>query len=242
MTHLHPRVAPRAFITGASRGVGAQIALQMAQLGADIALNFREKSARAEKIAAQIAQLGQRATLAQADITDAAQLQNAFQTASEQLGAFDFLFLNASGGLEKNRAPDYAFQLNETAQLRALDTALPFLKQGARVVYVTSHLAHFYPEKSVPSVYEVVAQSKKAGETALRAQIPALAKRQISLVVVSGPAIEGTITPKLMQRATRENAENHSTLSVEKFAAAIVEAAQNRELASGATVLVGEAV
>ena len=75
------------------------------------------------------------------------------------------------------------------------------MPRSGRVVFVTSHLAHFYGEKPIFPDYETVAASKKAGETALRERIGELAALGISLVVVSGDLIEGTITPKLLERA-----------------------------------------
>ena len=48
--------------------------------------------------------------------------------------------------------------------------------------------------------YEAVAKSKRAGEDSLRAYAKELSARGISLVIVSGDLIEGTITPRLLQR------------------------------------------
>jgi NAD(P)-dependent dehydrogenase (short-subunit alcohol dehydrogenase family) len=159
-------------------------------------------------------------------------------------GRLDLLVLNASGGLEKGMAADYAMQVNLTAQVRALDLALPLMGEGSRVVFVTSHLAHFHGEKPVYPAYESVAASKRAGETALRERIPSLAARGISLVVVSGDLIEGSITPRLMERqapglidARRDEAGGLP--SVEEFAEAIATAAVDPDLATGDTVFVG---
>ena len=135
-------------------------------------------------------------------------------------------------------------RVNLTAQTRALELAMPLLSKGSRVVFVTSHLAHFHGEKPVYPAYEPVAASKKAGENALRERIPALAERGIALVVVSGDLIEGSITPRLMERqspgliaARREEAGNLPT--VEEFAEAIADAAIDENLATGDTVFVG---
>ena len=160
-------------------------------------------------------------------------------------GRLDFLILNASGGLEKDKDPGYAMQLNLDAQVQAVELALPLMPAGSRIVFVTSHLAHFYGEKPVFPEYEPVAESKKAGEEALRERIPDLAKRGISLVVVSGDLIEGTITPKLLQRGVpglieARRAEAGSLPTVEVFAKAIVDAAGDVSFESGATVYVGE--
>jgi NAD(P)-dependent dehydrogenase (short-subunit alcohol dehydrogenase family) len=59
-----------ALVTGASRGIGAAVALMMAEQGADIAVNFRSKGSRAEEIAGKARALGRRALLVQADLTD----------------------------------------------------------------------------------------------------------------------------------------------------------------------------
>lgn len=233
-----------ALVTGASRGVGAETARQLAQSGADVIINYRSKAPRAQLVADAVAACGQRAHLAPADITIAADV-DAMMNVVREAGALDYLILNASGGLEKNVAPDYAMQLNLTAQVRLADAALPLMKRGGRIVFVTSHLAHFYHQKPMDGIYAPVAASKRAGEDALRAKMNEFAARNVSLVVVSGAAIEGTITPKLLERAQRGTIETRREQSgqlpnVEEFARAIVDAARDESLASGATIYVGK--
>jgi len=167
-----------------------------------------------------------------------------FAIVREHFGHLDLLVLNASDGLEGNRDEDYAMRINLTAQTRAVDLALPLMPDGGRVVFFTSHLAHFLGEEPVYPAYEPVAASKKSGEDALRSLIPELRARGISLVVVSGDVIEGTITPKLMERqspgllaARRRKAGRLPT--VDDFARAVVDAAEDASLMSGATVFVG---
>ena len=230
-------------ITGASRGVGATLAEIMARRGADLILNYRNKRSRAEAVAAQVRALGRRALLVQADITVPEDVERMMCEAAA-VGSLDALVLNASGGLEKNQTPDYAQRLNRDAQINLAERALPLMPEGGRIVFVTSHLAHFYGEKPVFPGYEPVAQSKRAGEDALRARIPLFAERGVSLVVVSGDLIEGTITPKLLQRsspglieARREEAGGLPTTA--EFAEAIADAAANSDLKSGDTVYVG---
>ncbi len=67
-------------------------------------------------------------------------------------------------------------------------------------MFVTSHWAHFHGQHPVLPAYEPIADSKKAGEDALRARIPEFLGRGIHLYIVSGDIIEGTITPKLLER------------------------------------------
>jgi 3-oxoacyl-[acyl-carrier protein] reductase len=231
-------------VTGASRGVGAAVSQLLADRGADVVINYRSKGARAEGIADRVRALGRTALLAQADITQADQVQQMMQQVQARFGRLDLLVLNASGGLEKDQAPDYAMTLNLTAQDRLAELALPLMSAGGRMVFVTSHLAHFYGQKPVSDYYEPVAASKHAGEQALRSRIPQLTAKGISLVVVSGDLIEGTITPKLMERANRGFIEERRTQAgslptVDDFAIAIVDAAANETLNSGDTIYVG---
>ena len=189
-------ISRKALVTGASRGIGAATALKMAQRGYDVALNFRNKAPRAEQVAAQIAALGHSALMAQADITNPADVSAMMTLIAREFGHLDALILNASGGLEANKADDYAMTLNLTAQMSVTKAAAELLQPGGRIVFVTSHWAHFYGSKSVMPVYEPVAKSKRAGEEALREYSIQLANKGITLVVVSGDAIEGTITPR----------------------------------------------
>ena len=241
MEYLTGKVA---LVTGASRGVGAAVSQILAQSGASVVLNYRSKGARAEEVAANIRQTGAMAMLAQADITSETEVRSMLLQVKEQFQKLDVLVLNASGGLEKDKPLDYAMNLNLTAQARLADLAQPLMAPGSCIVFVTSHLAHFYGQKPVGDYYEPVAASKKAGEDALRSRITEWSAAGIRLVVVSGDLIEGTITPKLMERANpgfiEERREQAGTLpTVESFAQAIVDASINETLESGATIFVG---
>jgi 3-oxoacyl-[acyl-carrier protein] reductase len=233
-----------ALVTGASRGVGAATATILAGRGVDVVVNYRSKGSRAEDVADRIRQTGATAMLAQADITSETDVRSMLTQVKEQFQKLDILVLNASGGLEKDKPLDYAMNLNLTAQARLAELAQPLMATGGCIVFVTSHLAHFYGQKPVGDYYEPVAASKKAGEEALRSSIPALSAAGIRLVVVSGDLIEGTITPKLMERANpgfiEDRREQAGTLpTVEDFALAIVDAAMDATLESGATIFVG---
>lgn len=197
MKHVRGKVA---LITGASRGVGARIATLLAERGADVIINYRSKGGRAEEIAAAVRAYGSRAILAQADLTQADELAAMIQAIQTKIAQIDVLILNASGGLEKDKPHDYAMALNRDAQIHTLERVLPLMPAGGHVVFVTSHWAHFYGQKPVYQGYEAVAASKRAGEDAIRAFIPLLDERGIRLIVISGDVIEGTITPKLLER------------------------------------------
>jgi NAD(P)-dependent dehydrogenase (short-subunit alcohol dehydrogenase family) len=190
----------RALITGSSRGIGADTAQYLAAAGASVVINFRNKEARAVKLADSIREAGGTAITVGADLTDPASVAGMFDTVRSEWGGLDILVLNASGGMESGMAEDYAMQLNRDAQVNALTAALPLLDAGSRVVFVTSHQAHFINTTPTMPEYEAVAISKRAGEDALRALIPALTEKGVEFVVVSGDMIEGTITATLLNR------------------------------------------
>jgi 3-oxoacyl-[acyl-carrier protein] reductase len=239
-----PLLGRTALVTGASRGIGASVARQLGQLGADVAINYRSKRPKAQAVADDLIAMGRKPLLIEADITKAEDLTTTFDQIEAAWGRLDFLVLNASGGLEQDKAADYAMQLNLTAQVNLVRSALRLMESGSRIAFVTSHLAHFHGTGPGYDSYEPVAASKKAGENALRAMIPELSGRGIRLVIVSGDLIEGTITPKLLERQSRGLIEKRrqavgSLPSVEEFAAAIVQAGISESYSSGDTIYVG---
>jgi len=233
-----------ALVTGSSRGIGADTARYLAQGGANVVINFRNKAPRAEKLAAELRELGVEVLVVGADLTDPASVQEMFDAVRERFGSLDILVLNASGGMESGMAEDYALLLNRDAQVRVLETALPLLSDAGRVVFVTSHQAHFIRTTPTMPEYEPVALSKRAGEDALRERIPALAERGIGFVVVSGDMIEGTITATLLERANpgaiaSRRDEAGKLYNVSEFAAEVALAAVE-PIAADNTRLVGD--
>jgi len=219
-----------ALVTGSSRGIGADTARYLAQAGANVVINYRNKAPRAEKLAGELRELGVQVLVVGADLTDPASVQAMFDEVANTFGSLDILVLNASGGMESGMAEDYALLLNRDAQVNVLETALPLLGDGSRVVFVTSHQAHFIRTTPTMPEYEPVALSKRAGEDALRERIPALTERGVEFVVVSGDMIEGTITATLLERANpgaiaarREDAGK--LYNVSEFAAEVAQAA-----------------
>ena len=220
----------RALVTGSSRGIGADTAKYLAEAGASVAINYRNKEARALKLVGEIEAAGGTAIAIGADLTSADDVAAMAERIRESFGQLDLLVLNASGGMESGMGEDYAMRLNRDAQVEFLTTMRPLLADGARVVFVTSHQAHFIRTVGTMPEYESVALSKRAGEDALRELIPGLDADGIGFVVVSGDMIEGTITATLLERvnpgaiASRKEAAGR-LYNVSEFAAEVALAA-----------------
>jgi 3-oxoacyl-[acyl-carrier protein] reductase len=102
-------VGKSAVVTGASRGIGREIALVLARAGANVLVNCVKDTGAAEKVAAEIESLGARALVHPADVRESAAVQAMFKAAADAFGAVDILVNNA--GI-------------------ARDSFLPFLKES----------------------------------------------------------------------------------------------------------------
>jgi NAD(P)-dependent dehydrogenase (short-subunit alcohol dehydrogenase family) len=194
-------------ITGASRGIGAEVARQLAAPDTHVIVNYLEKAKRADAVVDAIRSAGGNASTLAADISDEAGAAAMMAYIATRFGKLDALILNASGGLELGTDPNYAMRLNRDAQRRLALLAMPLMPTGSRIVFVTSHQAHFYPNKAVPKGYARVAASMRASETALYAMRSEFDHAGIHVTVVSA---DGTIG---------------APPTVEAFATAIVNAA-----------------
>lgn len=239
-----PSTGKVSLVTGASRGIGAATALKLASLGSDVVVNYRTKGGRAEAVVSAVERLGRKAIALQADLTKVDEVKRMLDIVEETFKRLDVLILNASGGLERDKAEDYAMVLNRDAQLQMARLSTKLMPGDGRIVFVTSHWAHFYGHQPVIPGYEVVASSKHAGEKVLREYASEIETAGISFVVVSGDIIEGTITPRLLERSNpglMENRRNETGVlpTVDEFAEIIARAAFDRHIASGHTVFVG---
>ncbi|MBE6185373.1 3-oxoacyl-[acyl-carrier-protein] reductase [Heyndrickxia ginsengihumi] len=82
-------------VTGGSRGIGREIALEFAKNGADVIVNFAGNADRAETVVSEIKAIGQEAIAIQADVSNADDVQQLFKAAIEKFGKIDILVNNA---------------------------------------------------------------------------------------------------------------------------------------------------
>lgn len=159
-----------------------------------------------------------------------------------------------SGGLAAASSPSSGQAVRWTPNGGPADLVDGQGPDQATVVFVTSHWAHLYGQVEQLPEYGPVGASKHAGEQALRARQPELTARGVRLLVVTGDLVEGTVTPRLLNRLARartgqadtpwpDDATTRQDLpTTNDFAEAIVRAATDLSLPTGHTVAVGRSL
>jgi 3-oxoacyl-[acyl-carrier protein] reductase len=84
-----------AIVTGATRGIGRAIALELARRGADVAFNYAKSAAAAQTLKAEIEALGVRALASQGDVANTEAAAEMVKQTKESFGRIDFLVNNA---------------------------------------------------------------------------------------------------------------------------------------------------
>jgi 3-oxoacyl-[acyl-carrier protein] reductase len=98
---LNGRVA---LVTGASRGIGAAIAVGLAEAGADVAINYHQRADAAAKVAETIRTIGRRTITVAADVSQSPNVGRMIDTVRTELGDIDILVNNA--GIGRRHAPE----------------------------------------------------------------------------------------------------------------------------------------
>jgi 3-oxoacyl-[acyl-carrier protein] reductase len=135
-----------AIVTGASRGIGAAIAVELASQGATVVVNHRDSAAQAETVVAQIVAAGGRALAIQADVSLFADAQRLVKETVERFGRVDILVNNAGTTRDtllmmmSEDAWDVVIQTNLKSAFNCSKAALrPMIKQrGGRIINISS--------------------------------------------------------------------------------------------------------
>jgi NAD(P)-dependent dehydrogenase (short-subunit alcohol dehydrogenase family) len=144
-------VGKRALVTGASRGIGAGIALALAEKGADVVITYERSAERAAEVVREIKAKGRRAVAIQADSADSAAVKRSVDEAVRELGGLDILVNNAGiaryGTVEEMSLSDIdaLLDVNVRGAVLASQAAIPHLKQGGRIVSIGSCFAERVP-------------------------------------------------------------------------------------------------
>ncbi len=186
-----------AIVTGGSRGLGRDMALQLAARERDVILTYHSKEDEAQAVVAQIEAMGRKAVALQLDVSQsrtfdafANQVKEALQ-ATWGRDSFDFLVNNAGVGFYAPFAETTEEQFDQMVDIHfkgvffLTQKLLPLMADGGRIINISSGLARFsYPGSST------YASMKGAVEVLSRYLAKELGSRGIAVNVVAPGAIE----------------------------------------------------
>jgi 3-oxoacyl-[acyl-carrier protein] reductase len=138
-----------ALVTGGSRGIGAAIALALAESGATVAVNYRKRAADAEAVVADIKSKGGRAVATSADVSQGAAVAKMVEHVASALGPIDILVNNAGiaivRGIDDLTESDFdaTISVNLKSAFLCTQAVLPAMraKKWGRIVNISSGAA-----------------------------------------------------------------------------------------------------
>ena len=192
-TKLNGKVA---VVTGASKGIGAEIAKQLAASGAAVVVNYASSKAGADKVVADITGAGGKAVAVQGDVSKEADIAKLFAEAVKAFGRVDILVNNAGiyefAPLEAITAEHFHKQFNLNVLgllLTAQEAAKHFGDKGGSVVNISSVVA-----TAAPPFASVYSATKAAVDAITRSLAKELGPKKIRVNAVNPGlvATEGT--------------------------------------------------
>lgn len=180
-----------ALITGASRGIGRELALRLAARGATPVINYRRNEQAASETVSQIERLGGTGLAIRADLENLDELGSMFDQVQERFGRLDFFVSNAAASnfVElmslKPHNLERTFNLNVRAFVIGTQRAVRLMDSGGRVVVLSSYGAiRAYP------TYANLGSAKASLEAWSRYMAVELGPRGINVNAVNGGIID----------------------------------------------------
>jgi 3-oxoacyl-[acyl-carrier protein] reductase len=182
-----------ALVTGASRGIGAAIAIALAEAGAAVAVNYRERADDAETVVGKIEDIGGRAIAVAADVSQAADVTKMVAHVGSALGPIDILVNNAGiaivRGIDDLTESDFdrTIAINLKSAFLCTQAVLPAMraKKWGRIVNISSGAA-----RGAGSIGVHYNASKAGMEGLTRGYAARLVKEGITVNAVAPSLIE----------------------------------------------------
>jgi 3-oxoacyl-[acyl-carrier protein] reductase len=138
-----------ALVTGAARGIGKAIALALAETGANVAVNYRDREQNAQGVVDAIHKLGRKAVVARADVSGGVAVTSMISTIERELGRVDVLINNAGialhRGLDELTEADFdrTIAVNLKSAFLCTQAVLPHMRaqRWGRIVNISSGAA-----------------------------------------------------------------------------------------------------
>lgn len=191
-----------ALVTGSSRGIGAAIALRLAEEGATVAINFNSDKNSADQVVAKIQELGSKAAAFKANVSSTPDSKKLIEEVSKTFGKIDILVNNA--GVFEMKTLDQVdenhyqriFDVNVKGVITTTAAALPHLRDGGRVISISSVAA----KATMPGA-SVYSATKAALDALTRIWAQELGKRQITVNAVA----PGTTVTDMLEAGLSED-------------------------------------
>jgi enoyl-[acyl-carrier protein] reductase III len=180
-----------ALVTGGTKGIGRAVALRLARAGADVAVNYFRSRDAADRMLAELKELGSDAIAIRSNVGKHELLHRIFDQMREKYGRLDIMISNAALGIYTeamkidDKAWDLSMHTNAQAFLLCVQHAIDMMPDGARIVSLSSLGSHRYIEG-----YAAIGVSKAAIETLTKYLAYELAPRRINVNCVSGGFID----------------------------------------------------
>ncbi|RTE10331.1 SDR family oxidoreductase [Paenibacillus whitsoniae] len=206
---LHGKVA---IVTGASRGIGRQVAIQLAQSGAKVAVNYASNPVKAEEVVKTIEHLGGEALAIRADISKVSEIEALFSKTLERFGQVDILVNNA-GILEYTAMEevtedmfDRHFDINVKGTYFACQQALKHMAKGGSIINFSTSVVG-----AMLATYSVYAATKGAVEQLTRQLAKEFGPKDIIINCIAPGQVSTELflngkSPEMIQSYTKMNA------------------------------------
>ncbi|MGV1901627.1 SDR family oxidoreductase [Agrobacterium sp. 22-3674b3] len=192
-----PLSGKRALVTGAARGIGAAIALKLAEDGADVAITYEKSVEKAEALVAKIRAMGRNAIAIHADAANIAAAMATVEQTVAELGGLDILVNNAgvlfASDFSTQPLEEIDLQLNVNVRGVFLITqaALRYIPNGGRIISTGSNAGLAVPFAGIA----VYAATKSALESFTRGLARELGSREITVNLVRPGPIDTDMNP-----------------------------------------------
>lgn len=209
--------ARHALVTGSSRGIGRGIALQLAEHGVQVAINYLKDEGSAKATLEQVRARGADGFVVQADVSQPAQVERLFTRVRAEFGSVDIFVNNARGEVGTFYEPAMAISLDKfdaamdsqaKAFLVCVREAAKMMPDGGRVIAITYAPGGVYGSWQS---WVAMGAAKSALEVLCRYFAVALAPRGITVNAVSPGWTDDSVLntlPGPVQQMIREHQEN----------------------------------
>ncbi|GIO32187.1 MULTISPECIES: SDR family oxidoreductase [Paenibacillus] len=201
-----------AIVTGASRGIGRQVAIQLAKAGAKVVVNYSSSREKADEVVKTIEQFGGQAAAIRADVSKVAEVEALFSETLERFGRVDILINNA--GVMANvtisdvteEIFDRHFALNVKGTYFACQQAMKHMAPGGTIINFSTSISG-----AMLPTYSLYAATKGAVEQLTRQLAKEFGPKDITINCIAPGQVATELflngkSPELVDSYRRMNA------------------------------------